>query len=134
MVDTVAFSRFDPKSLLASALDPIALSNTRTLFFFCLRNQRTPPNEGSVKIVSPFVLLFFGDVEEDDAFFFPVAFVALSPAEDEEGVEEEGADFFFCFLSPDANDPFPFVLVPDDDVDVSFEAPSPPLPPNNAFT
>ena len=72
--------------------------------------------------------------EEDDAFFFPVAFVALSPAEDEEGVEEEGADFFFCFLSPDANDPFPFVLVPDDDVDVSFEAPSPPLPPNNAFT
>jgi hypothetical protein len=73
-------------------------------------------------------------VEEDDAFFFPVAFVALSPAEDEDEVEEEGADFFFCFLSPDANDPFPFVLVPDDDVDVSFEAPSPPLPPNNAFT
>ena len=70
-------------------------------------------------------------MEEDDAFFFPVAFVALSPAEDEEGVEEEGADFFFCFLSPD---PFPFVFVSDDDVDVSFEAPSPPLPPNNAFT
>ena len=70
-------------------------------------------------------------MEEDDVFFFPVAFVALSPAEDEEGVEEEGADFFFCFLSPD---PFPFVFVSDDDVDVSFEATSPPLPPNNAFT
>ena len=73
-------------------------------------------------------------MEEDDVFFFPVAFVALSPAEDEEGVEEEGADFFFCFLSPEDESSDPFSFVADDDVDVSFEASSSPLPPNNAFT
>ena len=42
MVDTVAFSRFDPKSLLASALDPIALSNTRALFSFAFETNARP--------------------------------------------------------------------------------------------
>ena len=43
-------------------------------------------------------------------------------------------DFFFCFLSPEDESSDPFSFVADDDVDVSFEASSSPLPPNNAFT
>ena len=85
------------------------------------------------------MLLFFGDVEEEeeeDVFFFPLALVALSPVEedDEEEEKEEEVDFFFCFLSPEDESSDPFSFVADDDVDVSFEASSSPLPPNNAFT
>ena len=41
-VNIEAFSRFDPRSLFANALDPIALSNTRMLFSFAFDTNVHP--------------------------------------------------------------------------------------------
>ena len=125
-VNIEAFSRLTPEPV-ANAFQ--SRSQYSYAFYFCFDTSDTP-NEGSVKTVSPFVVLFFGDdedidvdVEEEDVFFFPVDFVPLCPAEDE-------GDFCFCFLSPDENS----FVAGDFDVDVSFEVSAFPLPPNSAFT